>query len=285
MKYKFSWLICGTKINYWNKMGQENKGEKEMLFKNKTVLITGASSGFGAAFATSFAAEGARLITIARRMERLKELEKKLSSQYNTEIISLGLDVSDYEAVKKSLSELPEKFSVPDILINNAGMVRGLKNLWETPKDDWNEMIDINVKGILNLCSIIIPKMLEKQSGHIFNISSVSGHDTYAGGGVYCATKYAVRAITDSLRQELVSSPIRVSMISPGMAKTEFSLVRFNGDENKAEKVYDRIQALNPEDVAEIVLFMASRPPHVSIADVIVYPTHQASVSVVYRTP
>jgi len=253
------------------------------LFQDKTVLITGASSGFGAAFAKSFAAEGARLINIARRKDRLKDLEKELTSQYKTEIISLGLDVSNYDVVKKSLDELPEKFAVPDILINNAGLVRGLNNVWDTSEKDWNEMIDINVKGVLNFCSLIIPKMLKKQSGHIFNVSSVSGHDTYPGGGVYCATKFAVRAITDTLRKELVSSPIRVSMISPGMAKTEFSLVRFNGDQNKAEKTYDRLQALSAEDVAEIVLFMASRPPHVNIADVIVYPTHQASVSIVHR--
>lgn len=253
------------------------------LFKDKTVLITGASSGFGAAFASSFAAEGARIINVARRLERLQELEKKLRSQYNTEVISLGLDVSDYKSVENSLSQLPEAFSVPDILINNAGMVRGLNNIWETPEKDWNEMIDINVKGILNFCSQIIPKMLKRQSGHIFNVGSISAHDTYPGGGVYCATKYAVRAITDTLRKELVSSPIRVSMISPGMAKTEFSLVRFSGDADRADKTYERIQALTAEDIAEIVLFMASRPPHVNIADVIVYPTHQASVSITHR--
>ena len=252
-------------------------------FKDKTVLITGASSGFGEAFAKSFAAEGARLIIIARRYEKLKELEAALITQYNTEIISLELDVSNFEDVKKSLSELPERFAFPDILINNAGMVRGLNPVWETPNKDWNEMIDINIKGILNVCSQIIPKMLSKQSGHIFNISSVSGYDTYPGGGVYCATKHAVRALTDTLRKELVASPIRVSMISPGMAKTEFSLVRFNGDKTKADKIYDNIEALTSKDVAEIVLFMASRPPHVNIADVIVYPTHQASVSILHR--
>lgn len=254
------------------------------LFKDKTVLITGASSGFGAAFAKAFASEGARLVTVARRLERLKDLEKQLSSQYGTEVLSLGLDVSNYDAVEKSLSQLPEKFSTPDILINNAGMVRGLNNVWETPQSDWNEIIDINIKGILNFCSQIIPKMLKRQSGHIFNVCSISGHDTYPGGGVYCATKYAVRAITDTLRKELVSSSIRVSMISPGMAKTEFSLVRFQGDEDKAQKTYENLQALSAEDIAEIVLFMASRPPHVNIADVIVYPTHQASVSIIHRS-
>lgn len=253
------------------------------LFKDKTVLITGASSGFGAAFASSFAAEGARLINIARRRERLEKLESKLRSQYGTEILSLCLDVSDHDAVKKALSQLPETFSTPDILINNAGMVRGLNQVWETPERDWNEMIDINIKGILNLCSQVIPKMLKRQSGHIFNVSSISGYDTYQGGGVYCATKYAVRAITDTLRKELVASPIRVSMISPGMAKTEFSLVRFSGDGDRADKTYHGLEALSAEDIAEIVLFMASRPPHVNIADVIVYPTHQASVSIVDR--
>ena len=252
-------------------------------FKNKTVLITGASSGFGAAFAKSFAAEGARLIIIARRYEKLKELENNLIAQFNTEIISLDIDISNYEIVKKSLSTLPEMFSFPDILINNAGMVRGLNSIWETPNDDWNEMIDTNIKGILNISSQIIPKMLIKNSGHIFNIGSVSGHDTYAGGGIYCATKHAVKALTDTLRKELVASPIRVSMISPGMAKTDFSLVRFNGDQTKADKVYENIEALTSEDIAEIVLFMASRPPHVNIADVIVYPTHQASVSILHR--
>lgn len=253
------------------------------LFKNKTVLITGVSSGFGAEFAASFAAEGARLINIARRQDRLEELKYKLQSQYNTEMVSLCLDVSNYVAVEKALSQLPEKFSMPEIIINNAGMARGLNNIWETPEKDWNEMIDTNVKGILNVCSQLIPKMLTKKSGHIFNISSISAYDTYPGGGVYCATKHAVRAITDTMRKELVSSPIRVSMISPGMAKTEFSLVRFEGDRNKADKTYEHLEALNAKDIAEILLFMASRPPHVNIADVVVYPTHQASVSIVHR--
>lgn len=269
------WIRHSVKVSKTPIMGNR--------FKDQTVLITGASSGFGAAFAASFAAEGARLVNVARRLERLKELEKKLIAQYGTEIISLDLDVSDYSAVEKNLSQLPEKFSVPDILINNAGLVRGMNKVWETPEKDWNEMIDVNIKGILNFCSKIIPKMLKKQSGHIINIGSISAHDTYPGGSVYCATKYAVRAITDALRKELVSSPIRVSMISPGMAKTEFSLVRFRGDEAKAEKPYEGLQVLSAEDIAEIVLFMASRPPHVNIADVIVYPTHQASVSIVHR--
>jgi len=158
-----------------------------------------------------------------------------------------------------------------------------MNKVWETKPEEWNEMIDINIKGILNLCSQIIPKMLKKNSGHIINVGSVSSHDTYPGGGVYCATKFAVKAITETLRKELVSSPIRVSMISPGMVNTEFSLIRFSGDHSKAKAVYEGLEALTAEDIADIIVFMASRPSHVNIADVVVYPTHQASVSIVHR--
>lgn len=250
-----------------------------MLFKNKTVLITGASSGFGAAFARIFAREGARLINIARRFDRLKKLEEELK----TEILSIDLDVSNFELVKEKLSQLPDHFANVDILINNAGMVKGLNKVWETPPEDWNEMIEVNVKGLLNVTHEIIPGMLKANKGHIINVGSVSSHDTYPGGGIYCATKFAVKAITDTLRKELVATPLRVSMISPGLAQTEFSLVRFSGDKEKADSVYDNIQPLTADDVAEIVLFMASRPTHVNIADVVVFPTHQASVSLIHR--
>jgi 3-hydroxy acid dehydrogenase / malonic semialdehyde reductase len=253
------------------------------LFRDKTVLITGASSGFGAAFARIFASEGARLINVARRKERLQELENELSSKYKTEILSIDLDVADNELVIKKLANLPEKFAIPDILINNAGMVRGMNKVWDTPPQDWDEMIDTNIKGVLNFCAQIIPRMLKANRGHIINVGSVSSHDTYPGGGVYCATKYAVRAITDTLRKELVATPLRVSMISPGMAKTEFSEVRFSGNKEKADSVYENFKALSPEDVAEMVLFIASRPAHVDIADLIVFPTHQASVSLLHR--
>lgn len=252
-------------------------------FQGKTVLITGASAGFGEAFAQAFASEGANLINLARREDRLDELEAKLRSQYGVDVLSIAVDVSDREAVAKNLKNLPEKFSRPDILINNAGLVKGLNRVWETPPEDWDKMIDVNVKGLLNVSSEIIPRMLKANAGHIINIGSISGHDTYSGGGIYCATKFAVRAITDTLRKELVSSPIRVSMISPGMAKTEFSLVRFSGDKSKADSVYDNFSPLLATDIAEIVIFMASRPPHVNIADVVVYPTHQASVALVHR--
>lgn len=253
------------------------------LFSGKTVLITGASSGFGEAFAKAFAREGARLINVARRKERLMQLEKELRSDYSVDVLSIDVDVADMEAVKKCLSNLPKKFAEPDILINNAGMVKGMNKVWETSEKDWHEMIDINVKGVLNVISEIVPRMIERNSGHIINIGSVSGHDTYPGGGVYCATKFAIKAITDTLRKELVASPIRVSMISPGMAKTEFSLVRYSGDQVKADAIYKDIEYLTAEDIAEIAIFMASRPPHVTIADVVVFPTNQASVSLLHR--
>ncbi|WP_044882596.1 SDR family NAD(P)-dependent oxidoreductase [Neochlamydia sp. EPS4] len=252
-------------------------------FKNQTVMITGASSGFGAAFAEAFAREGASLINIARRKDRLQALESSLQEKYGVEILSIELDVSDEKAVVEKLGLLAKDSIVPDLLINNAGMVRGLNKVWETPPQDWNEMIDINIKGLLNVSAQIIPHMVKKNAGHIINVGSISSHDTYPGGGIYCATKFAVKAITDTLRKELVNTPIRVSMISPGMAETEFSLVRFAGDKDKANAVYENIQPLTAEDVAEIVLFMATRPPHVNLADVVVYPTHQASVSLVYR--
>lgn len=252
-------------------------------FENQTVMITGASAGFGASMAECFAREGARLIHIARRSDRLMELEKTLLKKYATQTLSLELDVSNANEVIRQLNSLPEEFSSIDILINNAGMVKGLNKVWETPLNDWNEMIDINVKGLLNVSAQIIPKMIERKKGHVINVGSISSYDTYPGGGVYCATKFAVRALTDTLRKELVSSPIRVSMVSPGMAQTEFSLVRFSGDQTKADAVYENLQPLEALDVAEVVLFIASRPPHVNIADVVVYPTHQASVSLVHR--
>ena len=252
-------------------------------FENQTVMITGASAGFGASMADCFAREGARLILIARRADRLEKLKKTLFEKYATEMLSLELDVTNANEVIRQLNSLPDEFSSIDILINNAGMVRGLNKVWETPLNDWNEMIDINIKGLLNVSAQVIPKMVQRKKGHIINMGSISSYDTYPGGGIYCATKFAVRALTDTLRKELVSSPIRVSMVSPGMAETEFSLVRFSGDQAKADAVYENLQPLEASDVAEVVLFIASRPPHVNIADVVVYPTHQASVSLVHR--
>jgi len=254
-----------------------------MLFKGKTVVVTGASAGFGQAISKAFAREGARLVNIARREDRLEELARELQQTYQTEVYSLNVDVSNFEKVADQFQNLPPPFNVPDILINNAGLVRGLGKLWEVTPEEWNQMIDTNIKGVLSVTSQVLPKMLEANKGHIINVGSTSGHDTYPGGGVYCATKYAVRALTDTLRKELVATPLRVSMISPGIAETEFSMVRFYGDKEKASSVYTNIQALTAEDIAEMVIFIASRPPHVAIADIIVFPTNQASVSLMHR--
>lgn len=244
--------------------------------KEKTVLITGASAGFGAAMARQFANAGATVILVARREERLLELAKEIGPN----VIPISLDITDQKDVEEKLGNLSQ---VPDILINNAGLVRGLGKMWETKPEEYNEMIDTNIKGLLNVSYSIIPRMVERNSGHIINIGSISGHDTYPGGSVYCATKFAVRALTETLRKELVASPIRVSLISPGMAETEFSLVRYKGDKAKADAVYENIHPLYAEDIADIAYFMATRPPHVTIADVVVFPTNQASVSLVHR--
>lgn len=252
------------------------------MAKGKLVMVTGASSGFGEATARLLANEGYDLIIVARRIDRLKKLEGELKA-HGSKVLSIPLDISNYNAVTETLQKLPSEFASPDILINNAGLVRGLDKVWEIKPEDWNAIIDTNVKGILNICHTMIPKMIEKNAGHIVNVCSISGYQVYPGGGVYCASKFATRALTDALRMELVASPIRVSMISPGLAETEFSDVRFYGDKEKAKKVYEGIKPLSGVDVAEAISFILSRPPHVTVGDLILYPTHQASVSIISR--
>lgn len=252
-------------------------------FSQSTVLITGASSGFGAETARHFSKEGARLILLARREEKLKELQKELQEAYQGEIEILVADITDFETIEKKLKAIESSFGLPNILINNAGLVRGRDKLWEVNPNQWNEMIDTNIKGVLNMTRLILPSMLKAERGHIINVGSISGHETYPGGGVYCSTKFAVRAITDTLRMELVATPIRVSLISPGMAQTEFSTVRFYHDQAKADQVYEGIEALKATDIAETILFIASRPPHVNIADIILYPTNQATPTLIHR--
>lgn len=254
-----------------------------MALKNKNVLITGASSGFGLATAEIMAREGANLILVARRKERLDQLKKRLEQDYSVQVHPTVCDVTQYESVMQALQQLPIAFQSIDVLINNAGLVRGLAKLWEIKKEEWDEVIDTNVKGVLNMVHAVVPGMVQRNSGHIINVGSISGHGTYSGGGVYCGTKFALRAFTDTLRMELLETNVRASLISPGMAKTEFSQVRFYGDDQKANAVYERVQALTPEDIAEAILFIASRPPHVTIADLIVYPQQQASPSMTYR--
>jgi len=244
--------------------------------KNKTVLITGASSGIGAACARKFATCGARLIMIARRRERLEHLAADLG----TETHLITLDLRDRAAVEKSLSNLPEAWRGIDILVNNAGLGRGLDKLHEGKVDGWEEMIDTNVKGLLYVSRAVIPRMVRRGRGHIINIGSIAGHEVYPGGNVYCATKHAVDALTKGMRLDLVDTPLRVSTVDPGLVETEFSQVRFYGDTARAAGVYKGYKPLTGDDIAETVVWIADRPEHVQIAEVIIFPTAQASAMV-----
>lgn len=248
--------------------------------QNKTVFITGASSGIGRAAAEAFAKEGSKLILCARRVERIKELEKSLG----VPVHSFQLDVRDQKAVEKAIHDLPDEWKSIDILVNNAGLSRGLDKLQEGSISDWDEMIDTNVKGLLYVTHAVLPGMVERKSGHIINIGSIAGHEVYPRGNVYCASKFAVDALTQGLRLDLVDTPIKVTAIDPGLVETEFSEVRFRGDKERAKSVYKGIEALTPEDIAETIVWCASRPKHVQIADIIIFPTNQASAAVVHRS-
>ncbi|MBW4664938.1 MAG: SDR family oxidoreductase [Chroococcus sp. CMT-3BRIN-NPC107] len=240
-----------------------------MSLQNQTVLITGASSGIGEACARVFAEAGAKLILVARRQERLEELAKELS---NTSVHSLVLDVCDRAAVEAALSTV----SAVDILINNAGLSRGLNKLQEGEFQDWEEMIDTNIKGVLYLTRLIVPGMINRGRGHVVFLGSTAGHQTYPNGNVYCATKAAVRVISEGLKQDLLGTPIRVSSVDPGLVETEFSQVRFRGNSDRAKTVYQGLTPLTPMDVAEVILFCATRPPHVNLSEVLLMPTDQA---------
>jgi 3-hydroxy acid dehydrogenase/malonic semialdehyde reductase len=247
---------------------------------NQIVLITGASSGIGAACTKIFAASGAKLILAARRLEKLQELVETFP-QNNVHL--LKLDVRDRIAVESAISTLPPEFSPIDILINNAGLSRGLDKLHEGDFQDWEDMIDTNIKGLLYLTRYVVPGMVERGSGHIINIGSIAGHQTYPKGNVYCGTKAAVKAISEGLKQDLLGTHIRVTSVDPGMVETDFSNVRFHGDTQRAEKVYQGVTPLTPDDVADVIFFCATRPAHVNINEVILMPVDQASATLVNR--
>jgi 3-hydroxy acid dehydrogenase/malonic semialdehyde reductase len=251
--------------------------------KNRIVVITGASAGIGHACAEGFAAQGARLILTARRGERLSHLAASVKKRHGTESLVFELDVRDRAAVEKAFSTLPVSWRNIDVLVNNAGLSRGLDKLSEGKIQDWEEMIDTNIKGLLYVSRVVLPGLVERKQGTIINIGSIAGHEVYPGGNVYCATKHAVDALTRSLRMELVDTRIRVCTVDPGLVETEFSMVRFRGDTKRAAKVYEGIEALTPEDVAEAVIFCATRPPHVQVAQVLILPTAQASPTMVHR--
>jgi len=254
------------------------------LLSDKIVFITGASSGIGRACAFEFAREGANLILSARRSERIKDLAESIKKDFGVKTHFIQFDVRDINKTKESVSSLPEEFKKVDILINNAGLARGFSKIYEGDVNHWEEMIDTNVKGLLYVTRFILPQMVERKSGHIINIGSTAGHEAYAYGNVYCATKFAVKGLTQSIRLDVLDKDIKVSEVDPGMVLTEFSNVRFSGDEEKAKKVYEGFTPLSPEDVAGAVLFCATRPPHVNINEVILTPAAQASSTQVYRT-
>ena len=248
--------------------------------KGKWVLITGATAGIGRATAELMARAGANLILTGRRRSLLEELEAKLEGEHGIRVAIYDFDIRSREACQLCISAL----KVPvDLLINNAGLARGVDPVDEAEFDDWETMIDTNIKGLLYLSRLISPKMKARGEGHIINIGSLAGHEAYAGGVVYCATKHAVKAITEATKKDLHGTGVRVSMVSPGLVETDFSEVRFKGDEQKAARVYEGYQALTAEDIAEIILFTASRPAHVNLMDTLVLPTAQSSSTMVDR--
>lgn len=246
----------------------------------KTILITGATSGIGAAIAKLFAQHNYRLILTGRRAERLATMAASLP----TEVLTLCFDVQNYEEVTKSLGNLPENWNEIDILVNNAGLAAGLSTIQEGAIDDWEAMIDTNVKGLLYVTRTIVPQMIASgNGGHIINISSVAGKEVYPNGNVYCASKHAVDALSKSMRIDLLPHQIKVTNIAPGMVETEFSLVRFHGDTEKAANVYKGLVPLNADDVAETVYFAATRPPHVCLNDIVITATAQATATISKR--
>ncbi len=252
--------------------------------KNKTVFITGASSGIGEACAHSFAAAGAKLILTSRREEILAKLTENIINKYDVKAIYRVMNVCDRESIKRTLASLTEDFKNIDILINNAGLALGTDKFQESNMDEWDEVIDTNIKGAFACARLILNIMLARKSGHIINLGSIAGHEVYPGGSVYCATKHAINAFTRALRLDLCGSGIRVSTIDPGMVETNFSVTRYRGDKNKAEKVYENMNPLTAEDIADAAVFCASRPPRVNISEIILMPADQASATMVHRS-
>jgi NADP-dependent 3-hydroxy acid dehydrogenase YdfG len=255
-----------------------------MNLQGKIVFITGASSGIGAAAALAFAAEGARLLLAARRADKLAETAALAMERGAEAVYTFALDVRSRALVAQTIAELPAEWAAIDILVNNAGLSRGLDKLYAGQIDDWEEMIDTNVKGLLYVTRAVVPGMVERGSGHIIDLGSTAGELTYPNGAVYCATKAAERAINDGLRQDVLGTPIRVTTVDPGMVETEFSIVRFHGDTERAANVYKGVQPLTPADVAEAIVWAACRPAHVNIARILLTPVQQANSLLFHRS-
>ncbi len=249
----------------------------------KTVLITGSTSGIGLACAEKFAATGHNLILTGRRIERLKQIAGELKKKFDINIELLPFDIRENEEVKMAIEQLKNNHQNIDILINNAGLAVGLEPLQSGVIDDWERMIDTNIKGLLYISRAVLPTMIERNNGHVINIGSIAGKEVYPNGSVYCATKYAVDALTKGMRIDTVTHNIKVTQIAPGAVETEFSIVRFKGDKNRAKSVYQGYEPLHPEDIAEVCYYVTTLPMHVNINDLIIMPTAQASATIINR--
>jgi 3-hydroxy acid dehydrogenase/malonic semialdehyde reductase len=254
-----------------------------MSLRDKVVFITGASAGIGAATALAFAGEGSRLLLAARRAGKLAEVASAALERGAPSVHSIDLDVRDHRAVQNAIDGLPAEWAEIDILVNNAGLSRGLDKLYLGNIQDWEEMIDTNVKGLLYVTRAVVPGMVVRGRGHVINLGSTAGEITYPNGAVYCATKAAERSINDGLRQDVLGTPIRVTSVDPGMVQTDFSLVRFHGDQERAAKVYKGVKPLTPVDIADVIVWAAGRPDHVNIARVVMTPVQQANSLLFHR--
>jgi len=246
-------------------------------------VVTGASSGIGRACAEVFAAKGSRLLLVARRSDRLEALAGELRHRHGVDVLTSTLDVRDRGAVEGWFEALPDDWKAVDVLVNNAGLSRGIDPLQRGKISDWEEMIDTNVKGLLYVTRTVLPGMVDRGSGHVINIGSIAGHEVYPGGNVYCATKHAVTALNRGLAIDTLGTGVRVSSVDPGMVETEFSVVRFHGDRERADSVYVGLDPLTPEDVADAVLYCATRPPHANVREMILMPTAQAAAGHAHR--
>jgi 3-hydroxy acid dehydrogenase/malonic semialdehyde reductase len=251
--------------------------------RGKIVLITGASSGIGKATAMAFARLGCKLLLCARRIELLTEMADSLSEAGAEDVLNVRLDVQDRTAVAGTLAGLPPEWQAIAVLVNNAGLSRGLSKLYEDSPDDWDEMIDTNVKGLLSMTRAVVPGMIARGEGHVINLGSTAGHWTYANGAVYCATKAAVHVLTEGLKIDLIGTPVRVTSVDPGMVETDFSAVRFRGDTERAAKVYQNLTPLQPEDVADAIVWAASLPSRVNIHNILMTSIDQANSTVFNR--
>jgi 3-hydroxy acid dehydrogenase/malonic semialdehyde reductase len=264
-------------------LSNKNQGWDMPSLRDRVVFVTGASSGIGRATAMAFAAEGAKLLLCARRADKLTELAQELTATYGVEVHTFSLDVQDRVAVNAAIEGLAEGWRAIDVLVNNAGLSRGLGKVYEDDYQNWDEMIDTNVKGLLYVTRAVVPGMVSRGVGHVINLGSTAGHMTYANGAVYCATKAAEKALSEGLKLDLMGTPVRVTSVDPGMVETSFSEVRFRGDTERAAKIYENITPLQPEDVAETIVWVATRPAHVNIHTILMTTIDQGNSLVFNR--